>query len=141
VEDDENDAVLFERTLSKVAGTSTLHHCSDTEAAKRYLLGEEHFSDRKRFPFPQAILCDLRVGLESGLDLLKWMRTHALLFAVPLIIFSGDLSDHELAQVYEAGANSVVIKPASLGEFEQRIKAITDFWSLAQKPSSVFPQS
>ena len=139
VEDDENDAFLFQRTLAKVGG-STLHHCPDTQAAKRYLLGEEHFSDRQRFPFPQAIFCDLRIGLNSGLDLLKWLRTHALLLAVPLIIFSGDLSDHEVTQVYEAGANSVIIKPASLGEFEQKIRAITTFWCLAQKPSVISPK-
>ena len=125
MEDDENDAVLFQRTFAKVARASTLHHCANSQAAKRYLLGEEHFSDRQRFPFPQAIFCDLRIGLESGLDLLKWVRSHALLLSVPLIIFSGDLSDRDLAQVYDAGANSVIIKPVSLEEFEQRISAIS----------------
>ncbi len=136
IEDAPNDALIFERTLREAAPGTTMFPCKNLATARNYLTGEKDFSDRARFPFPTAVLCDFRMGMDSGLDFLKWLRGHPLLSSTPLIIFSGGVSGEEINQAYQAGANAVIIKPSSPQELAQKIKAIATFWRIVEKPST-----
>ena len=71
IEDAPNDALIFERTLREAAPGTTMFPCKNLATARNYLTGEKDFSDRARFPFPTAVLCDFRMGMDSGLDFLS----------------------------------------------------------------------
>src|SRR5436305_7877713 len=116
--------MIFERTLRDAAPGTTLFQCKHLASARHYVSGEIQFADRKQFPLPTAILCDFRIGMDSGLDFLKWLRMHAQLHLTPVIILSGGLSGEEISQAYQSGANAVVIKPSSPQELAEKIKAI-----------------
>jgi len=71
---------------------------------------------------PSAIILDLRLGRENGLDLLRQVRSHS---DVPIIITTGHRRD-EIDRVVglELGADDYVTKPFSLRELLARVRAV-----------------
>src|SRR5688500_5228761 len=74
VENDPNDAFLITRALmkSEACGASTV--CRNPSEAKDYLRGAGMYSNREAYPQPNVILTDLRMGNETGLELVEWVR-------------------------------------------------------------------
>lgn len=77
-----------------------------------------HLSNRQ----PSAIILDLRLGQEDGLDLLRQIRSHS---DVPIIITTGHRRD-EIDRVLglELGADDYLTKPFSLRELMARVRAV-----------------
>lgn len=71
---------------------------------------------------PSAIILDLRLGQENGLDLLRQIRSSS---DVPIIIMTGHRRD-EIDRVIglELGADDYVTKPFSLRELLARVRAV-----------------
>ncbi|MDG2520455.1 response regulator [Caulobacter segnis] len=72
---------------------------------------------------PDAIVLDLNLGSEDGLEILKVIRSES---DVPVIITTGHRQD-EIDRVLglELGADDYVLKPYSLRELLARIRAVT----------------
>src|SRR5258708_11767729 len=73
VEDDANDAYLIKRALSSTKCRSSFV-CRNPGEAKAYLRGAGMYADRRRYPFPNVVITDLRMGRESGIELVDWVR-------------------------------------------------------------------
>lgn len=128
IEDDSNDAVLVERALRNSRRAATMHHSNSIEDAQRYLLGKPPYDERQKYPIPNAVLCDLRMQFESGMDFLRWVRAHPLYCPTPVIIFSGSHSPRDVVQAYQLGANSLVLKPATMLELTRKLEAVAEYW-------------
>lgn len=99
IEDDEDDYILTEDTISEIPGKMyELDWAASYEAGLRAI--EEHKYD--------VYLLDYRLGKENGLDLLKKMIGER--FDAPLILLTG-LGDRELDfEAMEAGAADFIVK-------------------------------
>jgi CheY-like chemotaxis protein len=71
VEDDPNDAMLFQHACGKAEVTFRLNSVKDGNEAIAYLRGVENFADRDRYPFPELVLLDLKMPRVSGFDVLS----------------------------------------------------------------------
>lgn len=67
VEDNPNDAFLIKRALQSNGCAAFI--CRNPGEAQSYLLGAGMYEDRVRYPMPDLILTDLRMGAVSGLIL------------------------------------------------------------------------
>src|SRR4051812_36736051 len=74
VEDDLNDALLFEHACRKAGAAFDLRAVHDADEAIAYLRGTDDFADRRQHPLPQLILLDLKMPRLSGFDVLSWVR-------------------------------------------------------------------
>ena len=72
VEDSDQDARLFERALKRLEGFVILARVPDGNAAISYLKGEAEFADRRRFPFPEIVILDLKLPGCDGFQVLAW---------------------------------------------------------------------
>jgi len=70
---------------------------------------------------PHVILLDLMLPKLSGLDLLRLVRLDS---AVPVIILSAKVSEHDRIAGLELGADDYVVKPYSPGEVVARVRAV-----------------
>jgi CheY-like chemotaxis protein len=106
VEDDPNDAVVFERALKKSALPLGLHVAPDGQFAVDYLVGEEDYADREKFPLPKIILTDLKMFRMGGLELLQWVRSHVHFRELPVVLYSTSIEDADVSRAKAHGATA-----------------------------------
>ncbi|MGP9789687.1 response regulator transcription factor [Roseinatronobacter sp. NSM] len=73
------------------------------------------------YPF-DAVLLDLRLKQESGLDILREARRKGLTY--PILILSGDLEISTKVAALGAGADDYITKPFKIDELSARILAV-----------------
>lgn len=133
-EDDENDILLFRRTLEKVAGIHTLRVVSDGEEAIAYLRGDGKFADREEYPFPNMLILDMKMPRKTGLDVLKWLNAHEDCSIIPAMILSSSALDQDIRETYRHNGNAYFTKPSGLEEWESLLSVILEFWSRCEVP-------
>jgi CheY-like chemotaxis protein len=109
LEDDANDALLIRRAFTNA--TCTAFVCRNTSEARAYLVGAGMYGDRVRFPFPDIFMTDLRLGDESGIHFLEWMRSREELKDLPVVVLSSSTQAKDAATAKRLGASRVWQKP------------------------------
>ncbi|CUX82154.1 MAG: two-component system, cell cycle response regulator CtrA [Roseibaca calidilacus] len=69
-----------------------------------------------------AVLLDLRLKRESGLDVLRKARERGVKF--PMLVLSGDLEMDSKLAAFAAGADDYITKPFKIAELSARIQAV-----------------
>lgn len=135
VEDDPNDVLLVERALRKSNAAALLRSVADGDKALAYLNGDEVFSKRDEFPFPNLVLLDLKMPRKTGLEVLAWIRQQTQLKRLPVVVFTSSKHDQDINRAYELGANSYLVKPVGFDALLETVKQIQVYWgSLNQGP-------
>jgi CheY-like chemotaxis protein len=132
VEDDPNDAVVFERALKKSGLPLNLQIAPDGRFAIEYLLGQEQYHDRKKYPLPAIIVSDMKMYRMDGAELVKWIRASAKFRDLPAVLYSTSNEDIDVSVAASAGATAYFRKTFHCNE-------VMDFlrnW-LAQKKTKV----
>ena len=114
VEDNRDEAFLIEKALRRISPESRCLVCRNLNEAKDYLRGAGIYADRLKFPEPDIIVADLRIGLESGLDLLDWTKANSELRHLHFIILTGSAAETDVATALQKGATKVIQKPYEL---------------------------
>ncbi len=135
VDDSEDDAFFVRRALEKSGIHYVLHHVTDGADAVAYMKAEKEFSDRQKYPFPNVLLCDLKMPHMDGFAILGWLAAHPACRVIPTIMFSSSSADSDVHQSYLAGANAYLQKPGSPEDFAEDIKALVHFWGRAYVPA------
>lgn len=121
IEDSGDNAVLVRRAFRDLE-TCAAFICRNNSEAKAYLLGAGMYSDRNEFPFPSAIICDLRFQDESGIDFLGWVKAgNKKLKALPVFILANRDSPDEVTAAKALGAREILKKPASTEDFQSML--------------------
>src|SRR5580765_7731932 len=103
-DDDENDAFLFGRALTKSATPHSMMHVKDGREAMTYLRGEEPYHDRQRFPDPHLLILDLKMPNMNGFEVLQAMRRDKKLSKLATVVMSGSNLEEDRTQSLALGA-------------------------------------
>jgi CheY-like chemotaxis protein len=136
VEDDENDALFFQRALRSLPRCH-LNICRDGECVLRFLQGQGEFADRQLYPLPDVMFLDLKMPRVSGFDVLRWIRDHPRYVVIPTIVLSSSKLESDVVKAYALGANCYLVKPHSLDELKNVLKLTIEFWTVCQKPAAL----
>ena len=131
VEDDPNDALLFEMQLEHAPVDARLLTVDDGSKAIEYLKGEGVYADRETYAIPNVILLDLKMPRINGFEFLEWLRTKgppAYRFT-PVVVMSSSGLKEDIERAYRLGANSYMVKPVSWPLFKKRIQALGTYWA------------
>lgn len=128
VEDDENDAFLIERAFAKTNSAARFNIASDGREALRYLLGEDQYADREKYPLPDLILLDLNLPRVPGLEVLRALRAEPNLKRMIVVILSSSPVESDIEQAYDLGANSYLTKPNALEGFQELAEDVCRYW-------------
>lgn len=127
VEDEESDALLFQRALD-AAGLDL--HCQVVTTgldAMRYLAGDGSFTDRTRFPLPTLVLLDLNLPGLSGCEVLRRIREqYGPTMAV--VVFTSSRERRDMLQAYALGTNGYVVKPGTMTNLKLLVRDLCAFW-------------
>lgn len=126
VEDDENDAILFQKACERAGLPVQTFRVDAADRARAYLLGEGIYADRELYPLPQIIVLDLKMPRMSGFEFLKWLRNTDPFINLPALVFTASISREDKSRALAEGASSYFIKPAS---FDALVKMVAGFGS------------
>ena len=128
VEGDPLEAELLLRSLSDLAAPDRVGHARDGEEALDYLLGRGGFRHRLGGPLPRLVLLELKLPKLDGVEVLRTLRASPRTASVPVVVLTSSAEPRELAQCYQAGANSCIRKPVEFREFADTVRTLGRYW-------------
>lgn len=133
-DDSEEDLFFVQRALEKSGVGEYFKGVEDGQEAIEYLQCKGKFADRKKYPFPNVMLLDIKMPGMSGFDVLKWLQSHPECKVIPTIIFSSSSHDKDVHEAYVLGANAYIEKPTSSEDLVEVIQLTYQFWSRCETP-------
>lgn len=124
VENDPDDAFLIRRAFEGVPSCGACFLARNTSEAKAYLKGAGMYSDRDKFPFPHAIITDLRMPGGTGIELFQEIQNDPELTKIPVIILTGSASPAEMEAAQQIGPTQVLRKPSNLEELKRLLQTL-----------------
>jgi CheY-like chemotaxis protein len=121
VEDSEDDAFFFERTLQKSGLTCSLHRANNGAEAVDFL---QNASLKNSEAFPQMMFLDLKMPVLNGFEVLDWLRHQTFANHVRVIVLSGSEHQHDKDRAAELGAMDYLVKPVRTGDLDRFLKDV-----------------
>lgn len=124
VEDSEDDAMLLKRAFKRVGRPLQIDRACDGDQAVQMLM------DRLKAPktLPSLILLDIKMPRRGGHSVLAYIKEQPILRCIPTIILSSSSEDRDIYRAYRLGANSYLVKPVNLLQFNDICTSIDDYW-------------
>jgi CheY-like chemotaxis protein len=126
VEDEEDSVLLLESAFRKAQFSHPVHRVSHGALAIEYLT--QAVAKTRPVPLPALVLLDLKLPLVSGIEVLKWIRAHPILYSRIVIIFTSSAEPRDIAEAYRAGANSYLVKPTNLSSLTELAIGLRSYW-------------
>lgn len=134
IEDNDDDAFLFQRAFQKIGLNNVFKTVSSGEDSLNYLRGKGIYSDRKEYPFPSVIFMALSSPDAGGFEVLEWLRRHPECNVIPVILFSSMKRDDLVKKAFTLGVHGFFEKPFETEKLEKELRQIYDYWSMSSKP-------
>ena len=127
VEDDPAHAEIIRRNFEGFRIANRLTHVVDGRAALDYLQqqGSREAADRS---LPNLILLDLRLPRIDGLEVLRILKSTPELRDIPVVVLTTSANDKDIAQAYDLGANSYLVKPVGFKDFCEMMNTLGYYW-------------
>jgi CheY-like chemotaxis protein len=121
VDDSEDDAYFFRRTLKKSGFSCSIHHAPNGLAAITFLREALRLGSDK---LPCIVFLDLKMPMMNGFEVLVWMQEQGLLSRIPVVVLSGSerQEDRDRAAQYKVMEYSV--KPLSSTDLRRILSQI-----------------
>jgi two-component system, response regulator len=100
----------------------------DGEEGLDYLLGRGAFRQRLGAPLPRLVLLEFRLPRVDGVEVLRALRASPRASTAPVVMLLPAGDAREVAQCYQVGANSCVLKPVDFAAFYATIQAVGRYW-------------
>lgn len=124
VEDNREDALLLARACKAADLPADFFEVRDGADAVKYMKGESMFSDRKKNPFPDLIILDLKMPGMNGFDFLRWLRRESDFKQLPVLVFTESRQEQDRERASAEGATAYFAKPV---EFEALVRLVESF--------------
>jgi two-component system, chemotaxis family, response regulator Rcp1 len=130
VEDSPGDVRLTQEAFREVNPSIHLHVTTDGVEAMSFLKQE---GVHAKAPRPDLILLDLNLPRMDGRQVLAAIKEDGPLKTIPTVILTTSAAEADIVRSYQLQANCYLSKPVGLGEFENLVRSINDFWLMTAK--------
>lgn len=135
VDDDANDLFLIERTFRELGIDKSEITClEDGEEAIAYMEGRGKFADRVKYPFPSAILTDLKMPKKNGFEVLKCLKGNPQFSIIPTVVFTSSSDMDDIKHAYRLGASAYHVKPSSTEQRRELLRILLEYWAKVDVP-------
>lgn len=111
VEDNEDDLYFMQRALRLAGNTRPVRIVGDGQTALDYLQGRGAFADRRAHPPPVALVLDLKLPYQHGLDVLASIRADARLRHLPVYVLTSSSEETDRTRAEALGVQRYLVKP------------------------------
>jgi two-component system response regulator len=128
VEDSSEDLELTIHALSHTCGLKFLHLRDGVEAL-RFFFSKGSSRVKRAHQSLKLIMLDLKLPKVDGLELLRKLRADESTRMIPVVMFSSSKQVMDVAEAYNLGVNSYVVKPLDFDKYVKAVGAISSYWS------------
>lgn len=128
MEDSSDDVFFVKRAWERNGQPYRLVHVSNGDEARAYLSAEGKYAELAGHPPPKLIVSDLKMPRWDGMQLLRWVRSHGQLGALPFVMLSSSPREDDIAAALSSGASAYFVKPRTLPGFVQLLVELQRFW-------------
>jgi two-component system response regulator len=123
----------------------TLHALRDTPFANRIRVvrdGDEalEFLFSAGVEIPKLLMLDLKLARVGGIEMLRAMRKNPRTRTMPVVILTSSREERDIAQSYDSGVNSYVVKPVDFEQFTSTVRQVALYWVLLNQRAQVNDQ-
>jgi DNA-binding response OmpR family regulator len=135
VEDSDDYAFLLSRALNHIRRFQIVWRAKDRHEAIAYLAGTGQFGDRQRFPYPEAVLLDMRLPeTEDGFAVLEWVAQQK---TRPKVVMMTVLQHEAQRQkALNAGTDEFKVKPYEDKELTEFARWLDEWIGKAPRPAA-----
>jgi two-component system response regulator len=128
VEDNPADVAITRRGLREIGFEADLVVVRDGEEALDYLLRRGRHADDAQWRPPDLVLLDVNLPRLNGRQVLGRIRASAELGPVPVVALTTSAREEDVREMYAAGANTYIAKPADFAQFVRVLQTILHYW-------------
>jgi DNA-binding NtrC family response regulator len=125
LENSPEDAFLIGHAFSLLHDCSS-HICRNTNEARAYLKGTGGYKDRNRYPFPHAVMSDLHLGPESGIEFFNWMEKSEEFEPLQRVLLTGSASPRDLTEAAKIPRLKIIEKPMDLAALKKIVGCLCE---------------
>ncbi len=135
VDDDVDERFLTQRSLAKVVAIgAVINVVSSGDQAIAYMLGDDAYADRIKYPFPTLVITDLHMEDGDGFDVLDFLQQNPEWSIIPRIVYSSSNDEDDVRTAFLLGASAYHVKPATPAEMEKLLRNLVEYWSTSEIP-------
>ena len=134
VEDSEDDSAFFLHALKEVDASAHVRVARDGVEALEAIFGERSASGGMPLIRPKVIFLDLMLPKVNGLEVLRQLKANPHTRTIPVVALSSSGEKRDLAEGYQLGANSYLVKPMDFDEFADMVRRVADYWLRLNHP-------
>ncbi|MBI3244813.1 MAG: response regulator [Chloroflexi bacterium] len=134
IEDNPNDLELTLRALKRTQLVKRIEVARDGAEALDFIFGSDPQDPRPPGRLPKLILLDLKLPKVDGLEVLQRLKSDTRTRQLPVIMLSTSREARDIAQSYELGANSYIVKPVDFESFTETVRQVGQYWLSLNHP-------
>jgi CheY-like chemotaxis protein len=134
VQDNPLEVELTVRPLRDLAPDCRIGVARDGEEALDYLLARGGYRHRLGSSLPRVVLVDLKLPRLDGIEVLRAIRASPRTGATPVVMLVPAAEPRELAQCYQIGASSCILKPVDFPAFYAALQSVGRYWLMVNEP-------
>lgn len=128
VEDNPDDQDLARIANGRLARPFRLEIAEDGQDALERLRAAVTPQGEAGARVPDLLLVDLSMPRMDGLSFLRQLRAEPGLNRLPVLIFTTSTASKDVANCYEAGCNSYIVKPMDISDLTSVFDTIDAYW-------------
>jgi len=128
VEDNPNDVELTLHALKNACNITHICVVRDGVEALDFTFCTGVYSQRNPQHQPRLILMDLKLPRIDGLQVLRRLKNDPLTQAIPVVALTSSSDPHDVAETYNLGVNSYIVKPVDFDEFIHVARLLGSYW-------------
>ncbi|GAA4828538.1 response regulator [Algivirga pacifica] len=125
VEDHYPDIVMMKKAFERNDLQVSMSMARDGEEAIAYLKRSE---TEQTVIMPDLIILDINLPKRSGYEVLQEVKNSARLSLIPVLILTSSKAEEDIRKSYQMQANTYMMKPESLKEYDAIVQGIKSFW-------------
>ena len=134
VEDDPNDVELTLHALQRNNVSNQVHVVRDGAEALEFIFCTGSFAHHSIHTSLKVIVLDLKLPLVNGLEVLRRVKSDPRTRTIPVVVVTSSRQDPDIAQSYQLGVNSYIVKPVDFEQFSEAMRQLGLYWLLLNQP-------
>lgn len=124
LEHDDDDRYITQATFDENHYKVRLHFVDNSNDLFAFLISCE----RNLMALPSLILLNHNAAPSNAVDIITDLRANRRYAHIPIVVLSGMINRDILGACYSAGATSVIRKPSSSKEINEKITTFVRYW-------------